>query len=81
MVKKKENLIQGTKRLIMNAGITEVVLGAERTDYIQLKYKKNPPMLDWKNMDKKKAGRQYNEKLIDAIEEQLHIETIIGDIR
>ena len=40
----------------MNAGITEVVLGAERTDYIQLKYKKNPPMLDWKNMDKKKAG-------------------------
>lgn len=65
----------------MNAGITEVVLGAERTDYIQLKYKKNPPMLDWKNIDKKKAGRQYNEKLIDAIEEQLHIETIIGDIR
>ena len=56
----------------MNAGITEVVLGAERTDYVQLKYKKNPPMLDWKNIDKKKAGRQYNEKLIDAIEEQLH---------
>jgi hypothetical protein len=74
MVKKKENLIQGTRQLIMNAGITEVVLGAERTDYIQLKYKKNPPMLDWKNMDKKK-------KLIDAIEEQLHIETLIGGIR
>ena len=27
----------------MNAGITEVVLGAERKDYIQLKYKKTPP--------------------------------------
>lgn len=47
----------------MNAGITEVVLGAERTDYIQLKYKKNPQMLGWKNIDKKKAGRQYNEKI------------------
>jgi hypothetical protein len=63
MEKKKENLIQGARRLIMNAGITEVVLGAERTDYIQLKYKKNPQMLDWKNIDKKKARRQYNEKI------------------
>ena len=76
MGKKKENLIQGTRRLIMNAGITEVVLGAERKDYIQLKYKKTPLMLDWQNIGKKKARRQYNEKLIDAIEEQLHIETI-----
>lgn len=47
----------------MNAGITEVVLGAERKDYIQLKYKKTPQMLDWKNIDKKKARRQYNEKI------------------
>ena len=47
----------------MNAGITEVVLGAERKDYIQLKYKKTPLMLDWKNIGKKKARRQYNEKI------------------
>ena len=29
----------------------------------RLKYKKTPLMLGWKNIDKKKAGRQYNEKI------------------
>lgn len=59
----KENLIQAARQFLRDAGIMVIATGVKRIGCIHLKCKKTPLMLDWKNIGKKKTGRQYNEKI------------------